>query len=57
MQKWFAQGDAEWTTFAKVDKDIAEIKRRELLDSQKTQELEDYYLSVRHKLEAGELIR
>lgn len=56
-QKWFAQGDVEWTTFAKVDKDLAEIKRRELLDSQKTQELEDYYSSVRHKLEAGELIR
>ena len=56
-QKWFAQGDVEWTTFAKVDKDIADIKRRELLNVQKTQELEDYYADVKHKLETGELIR
>jgi len=56
-QKWFAQGDVEWTTFAKVDKDIADIKRRELLNVQKTQELEDYYADVKHKLETLELIR
>ena len=56
-QKWFAQGDVEWTTFAKVDKEITDIKRLNLLDAQETQELEAYYAKLKSELEAGQLLR